>query len=146
LDDLWGVFVMDLGCNRDPQCLEALDRQAVAWSMAVLRNAMEDVRRRERRLREHELLILDAPAPGSEDGEPDETASSQTADPGVPLEERAVGDVAAMEILSVLTARERVAVTLLATGYSEREAGQWMGVTDRAIRKLVARARQRLLR
>ena len=134
---------MDLGCNGDPECVDALDRQAVAWGMAVLRNAMEDVRRRECRLRLHELIILDAPTPGSED-EPEETTSIQRADPGVPLEDQAVGEVAAMEILSVLTARERLAMTLLATGYPESEVGRRMGVSDRVVRRLRARARQRL--
>ena len=49
-----------------------------------------------------------------------------------------------MELLAALTERERTAVVLLADGYSEREVGLRMGVTDRAIRKLVMRARQRV--
>lgn len=133
----------DFGCDGDRECLDALDLQAVAWVMAVLRRTARAIEKRERRMREHELLILDAPVRGVEGGE-EETGAGLTADTSLPLEDQAVGDVAAVELLSALTERERTAVLLLANGYSEREVGRRMGVSDRVIRRLRARARQRL--
>lgn len=143
VDDGRGVLAMDLGCNGDQECLDALDRQAVAWGIAVLRHAMADIRRRELRLREHELLILDAPVPGSGEDE-DETGAERTVAGALSTEDQAIGDVAAMELLSALTERERTAVVLLADGYSEREVGLRMGISDRVVRRLRDRARQRL--
>lgn len=121
--------------------LDVEDARVLAWFETGLRREAARLARKHRRLKEHELLILDGPTDVSDD----EVAMVDTIAAAVDVSGEAAGSVLIQDALSLLTSlqREVIAATIL-EGATEEETAMRLGISQPAVHKVKNRTLNRL--
>ena len=114
-----------------------------AWFLTGLRREAGRLARKHRRLREHELLILNQKL--AEDGQSEEVEILDTAAATNDTSAEAEDAMIVQEALSLLTpTQQKVIVATVLKERTEQEVANEMGVSQQAVNKIKERALNRL--
>jgi len=117
------------------------DARVLAWFETGLRREAARLARKYRRLKKHELLILDGPANVSDK----DVVMVGTIDATVDVSGEAEGSVLVQEALSLLTPEQKKVITAtVLEGATEQKTAKELGMSQQAVNRIKKRALDRL--